>query len=213
MAGGKARSRWNCGGSWVPTGMTDGVTGDSGAHRRMRAAFLAGIVLLPAALAVPPARAQTPSSASELTTLFLRGCLPFAGHPGRLRDWAAEQRLVIVPEPARSSFLNGASGLVFDASTPVGKFVLVSADDGLCACVAGSAQGVPVVMTLEDGMRSAGLRFTLVAARNDSSTPDLHFREYIATADQRVWRVLAAVVRDVAGGRAMLTAGVARVER
>jgi len=177
----------------------------------MRAPSLALAALL--GLAPSPAQAQTPNSATELATLFLRGCLPFAGNPGRLRGWATEQRLAIVPEPARSSFLNGAPGLVFDASTPAGKFVLVSADDGLCSSVAASAQGGPVVTALEDGMRQAGLRFTLVAARNDAAVPDLYFREYVATAEPRVWRVLAAVVREAEGGRAMLTAGVAKVER
>jgi len=187
------------------------VTGGPIRRRRLRVAWLGLAVLL--GLAPALAQAQTPGSATELATLFLRGCLPFAGNPGRLRDWAAEQRLAIIPEPARSGFLNGAPGIVFDASTPVGKFVLVSADDGLCSSVAASAQGGPVVTALEDGMRSAGLRFTLVAARNDASVPDLHFREYVATAEPRVWRVLAATVRDAQGGRAMLTAGVAKVER
>lgn len=170
-------------------------------------------VLLAICLGSEGALAQPATTANELATLFLRGCLPFAGNPARLRDWAMSQHLAIIPEPARSTFLNGAPGLVFDASTPVGKFVLISADDGLCSSVAASAQGGPVVTALEDGMRSAGLRFTLVAARNDAALPDLYFREYVATAEPRVWRVLAAVVREAQGGRAMLTAGVAKVER
>lgn len=170
-------------------------------------------VLLAICLGSGSALAQPATTASELATLFLRGCLPFAGNPGGLRDWAMTQRLAIIPEPARSTFLNGAPGLVFDASTSVGKFVLVSSDDGLCSSVAASAQGGPVVTALEDGMRSAGMRFTLVAARNDATVPDLYFREYVATAEPRVWRVLAAMVREAQGGRAMLTAGVAKVER
>lgn len=177
---------------------------------RLLAGTLAGAVVLAGALRAVPAQGQP--VAAELAALFLRGCLPYAGNPARLRDWAIAQRLAIVPDPARSMFLNGASGLVFDASTPAGKFVLVSGDDGLCSCIAPSARSDLVNAALEDNLRMGGLRFVLVAERLDRVAPTLRFREYVATLDQRVWRILAATETDSDGGRAMLTAGPARTE-
>lgn len=177
-------------------------------------AALVALLVAPAPLAAQgPAARTAPAAADELAALFLAGCVPFAGNAPRLRDWAIGQRLPVVPEPARSAFLLGAPGLVFDATTPAGKFVLVSSDDGLCSAVAAMARGPAAVAALEAGMRAGGLRFTLVAERDDKAAAALHYREYIAAADQRVWRVLAATTREEAGGRAMLTAGPAVVER
>lgn len=176
-----------------------------------------GVVLAAVLSGASPVAAQAPAGAlgpaEELAALFLTGCVPFAGNAPRLRDWAIGQRLPVVPEPARSAFLLGAPGLVFDATTAAGKFVLVSADDGLCSAVAAMARGPATVRALEAGMRTGGLRFTLVAERDDKAAAELHYREYIAAADQRVWRVLAATTRAEAGGRVMLTAGPAAVER
>ncbi len=172
---------------------------------RLATAVAAGLLL-----ATPSAQAQ--STAVELAALFLRGCVPFAGSPGQLRDWAIGQRLAILPDPARTVFLNGGPGLVFDASTQAGKFVLVSSDDGLCSCITQSAASGPVNTALEDGLRAGGLRFVLVTERNDRVIPTLRFREYVASLDQRVWRILAATTTDPSGGRAMLTAGPARTE-
>lgn len=171
---------------------------------------LASAVATGLLLASPAVWAQ--STAVELAALFLRGCVPFAGNPGQLRDWAIGQRLAILPEPARAAFLNGAPGLVFDASTQTGKFVLVSSDDGLCSCIAQSAPSEPVNAALEDSLRAGGLRFVLVTERSDRAIPTLRFREYVAALDQRVWRILAATTTDPTGGRAMLTAGPARAE-
>lgn len=181
--------------SWTQSAAAQTAGGQSGAKQPVGA---------------PAAGAQ--SVATELAALFLRGCVPFAGNPARLRDWAIGQRLAIVPEPARAMFLNGVPGLVFDASTPVGKFVLVSSDDGLCSCITQAAASVSVNTALEDSLRAGGLRFVLVAERNDRAMAELRFREYVATLDQRVWRILAATVNDPNGGRAMLTAGPARAE-
>jgi len=154
-----------------------------------------------------PALAAPDESARQLAGLFMQTCLPFAGQPKALRTWAADRRLPELPEPARTAFLLRATGIVFDASNTSGKYVVVSADDGLCSTVTDAASGKALEDALEGNLRQAGIRFRLAVDRDDRQTPALHFREYLATKDGRVWRILAATVRNQPSGHAMLTAG------
>ncbi|HEX3994935.1 MAG TPA: hypothetical protein VHX39_27480 [Acetobacteraceae bacterium] len=153
-------------------------------------------VLIPATAFAGPAE--------ELSGLFLQACLSYAGHPAALRQWAAQQKLPPVPDPARAAFLNGAPGQVFDASNRTGKFALLSSDDGICAVVTDQAGDLEVAQALERALRDAGVKFRLVIERDDKLNPKLHHREYLATKSPVAWRLLAATVHD--GGRAMLTA-------
>jgi hypothetical protein len=139
--------------------------------------------------------------------LFIQGCLPFVGNPPALRRWAGQNGLPAVAEQARSAFLHGAPGQVFNASTSEGKLVLVSSDDGLCSVVADKLVQQPAAEGLEAGLRQAGLAFRLVIERDDAHLNDIHDREYLATKDGRGWRILLATVKDPEGGKAMLTAG------
>ena len=165
------------------------------------------IALLLWLFGIGPALAQPATSATDLAGLFVQGCVPFAGDPDRLRGWAAKVPLPTVPEPARSAFLNGAPGQVFDATTPSGKFVLVSSDDGLCSCITNEATGTAVWTALEAALRQIGLGVELVIERDDKRAADLHYREYVANRDGQTWRILAATVNGPKGGQAMLTAG------
>ncbi len=71
--------------------------------------------------------------------LFVQGCLPFAGKPAALRDWAKQVGLQPVADQARTAFLHGAPGQVFDASVPGTKLALLSSDDGICSAVTDQA--------------------------------------------------------------------------
>jgi len=164
---------------------------------------LAALALIPP---IAPANAESSETARQLAGLFMQGCLPFAGDPTALRAWATVRKLTPVPEQARSAFLNGAPGIVFDASTDASKLVLVSSDDGLCSSITDRAAGKDVVDALEATLRDAGVAFRLAIDRDDRLVPALHFREYLATAKGRLWRILAATVKDRTDGRAMLTA-------
>lgn len=144
--------------------------------------------------------------ADDLAALFLQTCLPYAGRPAALREWAARANLPEVPDPARAAFLDGAPGKVFDASNTVGKFALLSSDDGICAVVTDQAGDAETDAALERGLSEAGIKFRLVAERDDKLNPKLHHREYLAAGPARTWRILAATVRDSAPGQAMLTA-------
>ncbi len=144
-------------------------------------------------------------AADELVGLFIQGCLPFAGNATALRDWVQRTGLPPVPEQARVAFLHGAPGQAFDGSAADAKLVLVSSDDGFCSVVTNQATGQAVADALEAGFRQAGLRFRLVIERDDSKVSAIHDREYLAAKDGRGWRILAATVKDDAGGEAMLT--------
>jgi hypothetical protein len=163
------------------------------------ALFLAACLLVPGA-----ARA---AAADELTGLFLQGCLPFAGRPAALRDWAGQTGLPQVPEQARAAFLHGAPGQAFDASAAGTKLVLVSSDDGICSAVTDHATQTEVTQALEAALKAADLKFRLVIEHDDANVAAIHDREYLVALDKRGWRVLAATVKDAQGGEAMLTAG------
>jgi hypothetical protein len=165
------------------------------------AGLIATILIL-----VSPAAAQPDNPARELAALFTQSCLPHAGDPSGLRAWALRLGLPELPDPARAAFLHGAPGMVFDATAPSGKFVVVSADDGICAAIAERADGGQVAAALEGGLSAIGVTFRLVIERDDKNQAVLHHREYLATKGKRGWRILAATVKGEDGGRAMLTA-------
>ena len=144
--------------------------------------------------------------AEELSGLFLQSCIPYAGKPAALRQWAARGKLPEVPDPARARFLDGAPGRVFDASNAAGKFALLSSDDGICAVVTDHAGDLETAQAMERALGEAGIKFRLVIERDDKLNPKLHHREYLAARSARAWRILAATVRDSVPGQAMLTA-------
>jgi hypothetical protein len=152
---------------------------------------------------ITPARAEP---AAELTGLFMQACLPYAGNPKELRAWAAQKSLPEVPDPARTMFLHGAAGVVFDASVPPDKYVLISSDDGLCSAVTNQAKSQAVIDALESDLKGAGIAFRLAIERNDKNVSEIHDREYLAVKNGHGWRILIATVTDPQGGQAMLTA-------
>jgi hypothetical protein len=145
--------------------------------------------------------------ADELAGLFLQGCLPFAGRPAALRDWAGQIGLPPLPEQARAAFLHGAPGQAFDASAAGTKLVLVSSDDGICSAITDHATQAQVTLALEAALTAANLKFRLVIEHDDATVAAIHDREYLVAKDKLGWRVLAATVKDDQGGEAMLTAG------
>ena len=167
-----------------------------------RRTALAGLL----ALLACSTHAAEPAAPDQLVGIFIQGCLPFAGNPPALRDWAARNRLVPLPDAATRAFLRDAPGQSFDASAPGVKLVLASSDDGICAAITDRASADAVASALEAGFRQAGLSFRLAIDRDDTATKALHFREYLARRRGRSWRILAATVHDPAGGQAMLTA-------
>ena len=181
-------------------------TGIGRAVRRSGVVVVIAFAQLAPTPLVRAANAGPSETARQLAGLFMQGCRPFAGNPTALRAWAEARKPTPVPEQARVAFLNGAPGVVFDASTEAGKFVLVSSDDGLCSSITDRAMGKDVEDALEATLREAGIAFRMAIDRDDRMVPALHFREYLATMKGRLWRILAATIKDRVEGRAMLTA-------
>jgi hypothetical protein len=173
---------------------------------KRRLALAAGLALVAGSKA--PAQEPSVLAAEEVSALFLLACLPFAGRPTALRAWAGERRLPVLSAHASRLFLLDAPGLVFDASTPGTKLVLVSGDDGLCSAIAQAARGDIMVRLLEERLRAAEVTFRLVIERADKTEAAIVFREYLARGADRAWRILLAITREGGPGRVMLTAGV-----
>jgi hypothetical protein len=152
------------------------------------------------------AHAAAPDNAAQLAGLFMQSCVAFAGDRTGLRSWARQLNLAEVPEPARAAFLHGAAGVVFDASNPMGKFVVISDDAGGCSALAATANGAEVVRSLEDDFRQSGIGFTPGPDTTDPQEARVQHREYAASLGARKWRIVTGTVRDQQGGRAMLTA-------
>ncbi len=161
-------------------------------------------MLLASVLALAPACAKA-GGAAELAGLFMQTCLPYAGDPEGLRAWAGKTGLPHVAEQARTAFLHGAPGQVFDASDRDGKFVLVSSDDGICSTVTNQVVQEDAINALETDLRASGVLFRLVIERDDKNITQIHDREYLATKDGHSWRILLATVKGDRGGEAMLT--------
>jgi hypothetical protein len=152
------------------------------------------------------AQPSASDAAAQLAGLFMQSCLPYAGNPAALRAWARRTGLPTLPDPARAAFLHGAPGMVFDASTGGGKYVLASSDDGICSAITDAATDAAVVAALEDDLHRIGVAFRRVIERDDKQVGAVHYREYLAAKDGRGWRILAATVKDAGSGQAMLTA-------
>ncbi|HVZ06447.1 MAG TPA: hypothetical protein VHC04_00855 [Rhodopila sp.] len=169
---------------------------------------MSAMVLRPASADSGGAAASAADKAAALAGLFTQSCLTYAGDPAGLRAWAAGKGLPPVPEQARKAFLLNAPGQVFDASDDEGKFVVVSSDDGICSAVTDVLTQAAAVPALEAALRANNIAFRLVIERDDKEIPEIHDREYLATRDGRIWRILLATVKGAAGGRAMMTGAV-----
>jgi len=170
---------------------------------------LIGTMALAGALALTaPARAEDPpqAAAKQVAGLFMQSCLQFAGDREGLRNWAKKTGLKQLPPDAQDRFLYGLPGVVFDASNKDGKFVLVSEDSGSCSTIAEMANGAVVIADLEKDMNDANIAFKVTNEKADSEEKVLRHREYQASQGQREWLLLVSIVKDPAGGQAMLTA-------
>ena len=173
-----------------------------------RLGFLSGLILVMAASVAAPCRADEPAvvNARQVAGLFMQSCLQFAGDKNGLRAWAKNTKLQELPPTGQDIFLHGLPGLVFDASTKDGKFVLVSEDGGSCSVLAETASGTAVVSDLEKNLNEAQITFKITADRDDAVEKALRHREYTATKGDRGWLLLVSTVKDQVGGEAMLTA-------
>ena len=167
------------------------------------AAAIAGIVALATGV-----RAEEPPNvaAQQVAGLFMQSCIQFAGDSGGLRGWARKTGLNVLPAAVQQRFLYGLPGVVFDASSKGGKFVLVSEDGGSCSTLAEMASGPVVISTLERNLSDARISFKVTGEKADSEERVLQHREYHISQGSRELLLLISTVKDPVGGQAMLTA-------
>jgi len=166
------------------------------------------LTFVTAAALAAPCRADEPAvvNAQQVAGLFMQSCLRFAGDRDGLRAWVKTTNLRELPPTGQDIFLHGLPGVVFDASTQEGKFVLVSEDGGSCSVLAEIASGPVVVSDLEKDLSDAKIAFKITADRADTLEKSLQHREYTASKGDRGWLLLVSTVKDPAGGEVMLTA-------
>lgn len=152
------------------------------------------------------AQEQQAATAKQVAGLFMQSCVQFAGDKKGLREWAKKNSLRELPTDVQEYFLYGLPGVVFDASTKAGKFVLVSEDGGSCSVIAEMASGPAVIGSLEEDLNEARITFKVTAEKGDTEEKALKHREYLASQGQREWLLLVSTVKDPSGGQAMLTA-------
>ncbi len=113
------------------------------------------------ASAVPPAWAQVADRPTlQAVGLFQQACLPYAGYVHNLRQWAGGKNLRELPAPIAAHFLLGGKGVAFDASTPNGRLVLVSRDDGGCMVATPVASQFRANQLLQGIFRNEGAAVT-----------------------------------------------------
>jgi hypothetical protein len=141
-----------------------------------------------AAVGAHAQRAVQDRTANEAITLFQHSCLPFAGMPAGLRDWAVRKNFVTVPAATAVAFLGGEPGQAYWASTPDVKMVLVSNDTGACRILMAHADKPNVDQALQDYFVSIGSPATKVY---DKASPDgeTHQSLFTAAFRDRTWLV------------------------
>jgi hypothetical protein len=176
--------------------------------RALSSGFLRSVVTAAIIALACPAKADEPPvvNAKQVAGLFMQSCLTFAGDKNSLRDWAKKTGLNELPPNVQDRFLYGLPGIVYDASNKDGKFVLVSEDGGSCSVVAETASGTGVIADLEQDLNDAKIEFKVTAEKSDAEEKSLAHREYLASQGQQQWLLLVSIVKDPAGGQAMLTA-------
>jgi hypothetical protein len=172
---------------------------------RSRTLPIASALLLVSAL---PVHAAAPGvdpgeGGAQVAGLFVQACLQHPGAVASLRNWAAQHGLKALPPQGADAFLHGVHGLAYDATTPGGRFVLVSEDGGSCSAVAQHADPAALDAALAADLGKVGATITLVAERDDSEERALHLRTYRLNLDGRAYALVSGTTAG--GGQAMLT--------
>ena len=110
-----------------------------------------------------PTLAQVPAAdagAVQLVGLFMQGCLVFTGDAAGMRAWIAARHLPSVPLSDATLFLAGHPGEAFGASNIVGKYALVSWDNGSCQAIAMTGDADAVERTMLAKLQQSGVTVT-----------------------------------------------------
>jgi hypothetical protein len=148
-------------------------------------------------------------ASEQVAGLFVGSCVSFAGDVGGLRDWARRIGLPPVPEPGAKGFLKGAAGVVYDASNPSGRLVVLSHDDGGCAVLAEAVDLRALPGAVEAALARAGVAAVFDGEREDLGEAAMRHRTYHAALGGRAWTLVVSYApkpRQPGLGEAMLSA-------
>jgi len=119
-----------------------------------------------AAAVITHLRATDPG-ALQTVALFENGCFPYIGDADRLRVQAALIGAQPAPAAMVPQFLHGHAGMVFNASSPEGKRVLISFDNGMCGVTAPTDDGEAIeVVILQDIIHNGGVPKQVFVKKN-----------------------------------------------
>lgn len=159
-----------------------------GGMRRILPLIVCTILLPLGASAQEPSRADV--AARQAGALFVASCVQFASNPAGLRGWAKKIGLPELPQPGQAGFLKGVPGMVYDASNPAGKYVVVSHDDGGCLVLAEAVNTVGLVRATEAALSQAAITAVLDGDRGDLANERMRHRTYHASAGSRSWTLV-----------------------
>jgi hypothetical protein len=137
---------------------------------------------------MPPA--SPAQGADEVVGLFTETCVRYAGNPGALRSWLAQQQAPQMPDQMKSFFLGGRQGMVYDVSYQSVRLALVSGDDNTCSAYAEVADPNQVVSDLQQAMQEGGAVMMLQGQHPDQRDASLAHHDYMATINNTRWLVL-----------------------
>jgi hypothetical protein len=123
----------------------------------------------------------TDPGALQTVALFEHGCFPYIGDADRLRVQAALLGAQPAPAAMVPQFLHGHAGMVFNASSPAGKRVLISFDNGMCGVTAPTDDGEAIeVVILHDIIHIGGVPKQVFVKKNgDQGTKVVSFTFFL----------------------------------
>lgn len=144
-------------------------------------------ILFACLLALPAAAAESrvAVAARQAAGLFMQSCVHHAGSPAALRAWAEKLGLPELPAPGQAGFLKGAAGVVYDASNPAGKYVVISHDDGGCLVLAEAVNTAELAPATEAVLREAAYAVVLAGYKAELEEARLRHRTYHAAQGAR----------------------------
>jgi hypothetical protein len=167
-------------------------------HMIAAVSLLAGAAFLTPAFAQQGApQGQPPGSgAEELVGLFGATCLHFAGDPAGVRGFLQQQKVPEMPQQAKTAFLAGRAGQVFDASEPGVNLAVVSLDDGGCEAVVEKANPAEVLSTLQKTAADNKTPLAPLGDQADTGAGGVHHAAFGLTENGRQMHILVSTAAN-----------------
>ena len=140
----------------------------------LRAALLAAAVMAAGGAAM----AQVPEDrgAADLVGLFQQSCLAFAGQSGKLREWAASEKLPEMSAKNAAILRGDTPGKVFNATKGDQHLAVVSEDAGGCKTILGYGNQAAVDDALKALFKKVNAQVKTVQTRQSGNARQIVLR-------------------------------------